>query len=71
MNEGNINRAGDFEVDIVEVSSHRAMDSLCAPQEGRLYSIKGKSPNYPPLARNEPPFHHNCRHSLLLQPDLS
>jgi len=70
-NEGVVNRAGDFEIDIVEVDTHGAEDSLCEPQEGKIYSISGKSKNYPPLADNDPPFHPNCKHTLLLRPDLT
>ncbi len=70
-NEGVVNRASDFGVDIVQVDSHGAQDSLCSDQEGKLYSISGTSDKYPPLGNNSPPFHPNCRHTLLLRPDLS
>ena len=70
-NEGVINRASDFQVDIVEVSSHGATDALCAEQEGKIYSISGNSEEHEPLGDNEPPFHPNCAHTLLLRPDLS
>lgn len=70
-NEAMINRNSDFGVDIVEVSSHGALDEACAEQEGQLYSITGNSPNYPPLDGNEPPYHPNCTHNLIPRPDLS
>lgn len=70
-NEAVINRMGDFDVDIVEVSSHGAIDEACAEQEGELYSISGNSQNYPPLDGNEPPYHPNCTHNLIPRPDLS
>lgn len=71
-NQGVVNKATEEEVDIVEVSSHGAEDELCAPHEGELYSLSGKSENYPPLtADNKPPYHPNCKHILLLRPDLS
>ena len=69
-NEGVVNRASDFGVDIVEISDHGATDDACQSQEGKIYSISGNSDNYPPLAGNEPPFHPNCGHTLLLRPDL-
>lgn len=69
-NEGVINRAGDFNVDIVEVSSHGSDDELCSSEEGKIYSISGKSDEYDALAGHEPPFHPSCRHTLLLRPDL-
>lgn len=69
-NEGAINRATDFGIDIVEVTTIGSDDAVCSAQEGQIYSISGKSKNYPPLAGNEPPFHPNCRHSLMYRPDL-
>lgn len=69
-NEAVVNRASDFKVDIVEVSSHGSDDYLCASEEGKIYSISGDSENYPSLGGHEPPYHPNCRHTLLLRPDL-
>jgi len=69
-NEGVTNRAGDFNIDIVEISSHGADDPICAEQEGKIYSISGNSEEYEALGDNEPPFHPNCRHTLLMRPDL-
>lgn len=69
-NDGTMNRAGDYGVDIVEISSNNAEDELCASQEGKVYSISGKSDNYPELGDNDPPYHPNCRHTLLMRPDL-
>jgi hypothetical protein len=70
-NEGVINRASDFEVDIVEVSDIGSDCDICSEQEGEIYSISGKSNEYPAIGGNEPPYHPNCRHTLLLRPDLS
>ncbi len=69
-NEGTINRASDYNVDIVEVSAHGASDILCSRQEGQIYSVSGKSKDYPALSGNTPPYHPNCTHNLLLRPDL-
>lgn len=69
-NEGTINRAGEFDTDIVQVSTHGGACSICVPYEGRTYSISGNSKKYPKLAI-ELPIHPNCRHSWELRPDLS
>lgn len=68
--EGVVNRAGDYGIDIVEVSSNGAIDLACSSEEGKLYSVSGNSKNYPPLDGHEPPYHPNCRHTLLLRPEL-
>jgi methionine aminopeptidase len=68
-NEGVLNRAGDFNIDVVQISSHGATDEACGSQEGKIYSVSGKN-DYPLLGDNEPPFHPNCKHSLLMRPDL-
>ena len=69
--EATINRGTELGIDIYEVSTHGATDNLCAPQEGKKYSKSGKSKNYPPLgSANVPPFHPNCKHTLLPRPDL-
>lgn len=70
-NEGAINRAKDFGVDIVEVSTHSSACPVCQPHEGKFYSISGKDKKYPELSGNEPPYHPNCKHSIYYRPDLS
>lgn len=68
-NEALINRAGQFDVDIVQISTHFGACHLCTPYEGKIYSISGQSKQYPKL--NIPmPIHPNCRHVLLMRPDL-
>lgn len=70
-NEGTINRAVEFDVDLLEVSTHGATDHLCSSQEGKIYSISGNTEGYEKLdGNNTPPFHPNCKHSLLPRPDL-
>lgn len=69
-NEGAINRARDFDVDIVEISDHGSTCPICSPYEGKLFSLSGSSKKYPSLDGNVPPFHPNCKHSLLYRPDL-
>ena len=66
-NEGAINRAVEFGVDIVEVSTHSGACNICRPYEGKKYSISGRSDDFPALSA-QPPFHPNCRHALLPRP---
>jgi len=69
--EATINRGSQLEIDIYEVSSHGTLDDICGVQEGKLYSVSGKSKNYPRLTDDRtPPFHPNCKHTLLPRPDL-
>ena len=70
--EATINRGAELDIDIFEVSTHGAFDELCAPHEGKKYSRSGKSKNFPKLTESRtPPFHPNCKHTLLPRPDLS
>lgn len=66
-NEGVVNRASEWGVDIVEVSTHAGTCDICKSFEGKLFSISGKSDKYPALVE-QPPFHPRCRHSLLPRP---
>lgn len=68
-NEATVNRMLDFGIDIVEVSSHGTEDDICLKYEGKIFSITGKSNKYPKLDM-QPPFHPNCKHSLIPRPDL-
>lgn len=69
-NEGSLNRMIEFSVDTVEISTHaNVQDSLCLGQEGRIFSISGKSKKYPQLSLY-PPYHPNCKHTYLPRPDL-
>jgi hypothetical protein len=70
-NDGVINRAGDYNIDIVEFSSHGSDCEECSDLEGELFSISGNSDEYDALGDNEPPIHPNCKHTLLMRPDLS
>lgn len=66
--------------DLYQISSHNTTCNICAPLEGRVYSLSGTNPNYPPLALafgkinpNGPNtldnswlnIHPNCLHILL------
>jgi len=72
-NQGVINRSLEFGVDIVQVSEHAGVDprdELCFTLQGKIFSLTGRSENYPQLPAI-PPFHPNCRHTLEPRPDLS
>lgn len=53
--------------DLVEVSSHGGSCEVCAPWEGEILSLTGKTPGYSTLADAEADglLHPNCAHSLL------
>lgn len=68
--EASINRCGDFNVDIVEISDHNTDCPICIEFEGKIFSISGKSENYPKLVF-QPVYHPNCKHTILPRPDLS
>ena len=72
-NEGAMTRAvqnaafDEFDVDLVEITSHMGARPLCAPYQGRVFSRSGKSSKYPPLSSTtigEPAglFGCNCHH---------
>lgn len=54
--------------DLVQMSSHLTTCPVCAPLQGRVYSISGTSTEYPPLTRaytgDHANVHANCRHVL-------
>ena len=61
--------------DLVQMSSHATTCPICAPLQGRVYSISGKSKNYPPLdfayTGEHANIHPNCRHVLTpYEPEL-
>ena len=68
-NEATINRALEFDIDIMEISDHGTACPICIPYEGKKFSISGNSKKYPKL-EIQPPYHPNCKHSLLPRPDL-
>ena len=61
--------------DLVQMSSHATTCPICAPLQGRVYSISGKSKDYPALefafAGEHANIHPNCRHVLTpYEPEL-
>ena len=63
---GQIDRTKENGRDLMVVSDHAEECELCRPWEGRVVSIDGDDPNYPPLSQAEADglFHPNCRHNL-------
>lgn len=60
-------RAEEYGADLIEVSSHAGARPLCAPYQGKIFSISGQSEKYPPLSSTsygEPAglFGINCGH---------
>ncbi len=69
FNESAINRANEFGVDIIQISSHGGSCPICVPYEGKIYSLSGKSKQYPRYDIGMP-IHPNCKHTILMRPDL-
>jgi hypothetical protein len=53
-----LDAANEVGTDLVEFSVHNTLCFLCAPYEGKIYSIDGKNPYFPPLDET-PPIHPN------------
>ena len=47
--------------DLVQISHHVHKPDICAPLEGKVYSLTGNTPGWPKLPRHTP-FHVGCRH---------
>lgn len=55
-------------IDLVKVSSHPHKKDICTPFDGKIFSISGRSDQFPPLSATPnggPPFHPFCRHVTL------
>lgn len=48
--------------DLVQVSVHNTQCAICAPFEGKIFSLSGSDPDFP-AADELSPFHPNCQHS--------
>lgn len=64
-NSGLSNRMAGGGYDLVMVSSHYTSCDLCAPWQGEILSLGGKSPAFKSLSQAEAEglFHPNCRHT--------
>lgn len=68
-NTANINLGVRIGNDLVKMSSHFGSCPICAPYEGRVFSVGGTNPNYPalydtPWSSAYQNFHPHCRHIL-------
>jgi hypothetical protein len=67
-NKATFNQAVNLGYDLVQMSSHFGSCPVCAPLQGRVYSISGTSTEYPPLSQALPDgfsiVHPNCRHTF-------
>lgn len=70
-NQAQMNTYLDYDVQIVEISSHGATDALCQPEEGKVYTLDPDDNSGYPYLSDPPPFHPNCKHTVLPRPDLT
>ena len=68
--EATLDLCEQYDNDLVQWSDHGTVCEICIEFEGKIYSISGKSLEYPMLER-EPPAHPNCEHSLLPTSDIA
>lgn len=69
QNRGLLDTVTTSNRDLVKMSSHLTTCPVCAPLQGRVYSISGTSTEYPPLevayGGVHANIHPNCRHLIL------
>jgi hypothetical protein len=67
-NRATINQLTENGYDLVKMTSHNTTCKLCAPLQGRVYSISGKDERFPKLniafVGNYANIHPNCKHRL-------
>ena len=70
--EGTKNRLLEHGHDLIKISTHRGACEKCAPWQGKVLSLTGKTEGYPTLdeAKEAGLFHPNCRHAYGLYIDL-
>lgn len=66
MNQGTCNRILERGNDLIRISSHRGACPRCAPWQGKILSITGKTSGFPTLgdAKAAGLFHPRCRHAI-------
>lgn len=55
--------AANYDTDLIQVSSHNTKTTICLDFEGKIFSVSGNDPRFPPLTE-VPPYHPNCLHLL-------
>jgi hypothetical protein len=63
MNTATINTALEVGSDLVQMDNHNSECDICAPLEGKIYSISGNDKDFPVLDFNVP-LHVHCYHGL-------
>jgi len=61
--QGTVNSALELGMDLVQIDVHGDACPLCRTRMGRVYSISGTHPEFPPLDAR-PPYHPNCECNL-------
>lgn len=61
---GTMNRAMAGGHDLIMISEHHPTCELCAPLQGKVFSLTGQTPGYPVYDQNLIPRHVNCRHNI-------
>ncbi|KYN77168.1 hypothetical protein A0J52_09920 [Clostridium sporogenes] len=64
ITQGTINRILESGRDLVQISSHSTTCSICAPLQGKVFSLTGKTEGYPKY-KDYIPVHPRCRHILM------
>lgn len=64
ITHGTINRLLEEGRDLVQVSSHSPTCNMCAPLQGKVFSLTGKTEGYPEY-KDYIPVHCRCRHTLM------
>lgn len=67
-NLGLTNQLQSMNRDLVQMTTHVDTCEVCAALQGRVYSISGNDPRYPPLSRAVGDYHTvhpNCRHRFV------
>lgn len=69
--EGTLTSCQQLGIDLVQISVHAgACPAVCAPIQGKVYSISGQSPDFPALSTvGRAPYHPKCRHVMLPAPE--
>jgi len=61
--EAALSEAKNYDTDLMQISSHNTTTKLCMDFEGKIFSVSGKDPRFPPLT-DTPPYHPNCLHLM-------
>ena len=64
-NQASINASLQYGADLIQVSvHHHPYFDRCLQFQGKIFSISGTDPDFPPLVE-KPPYHPNCKHFLV------